>query len=103
MNGYLKDGQIQTNKYYIIYQLIVMILLLLNVIRITILLFSAKESQISLVLGDWCYLGPRIMLNGLVFSVCFCQLMLMVVFIFSARNSQKMFYWLNIMDYDSET
>ena len=26
MNGYLKGGQIQTNKYFIIYQLIIMII-----------------------------------------------------------------------------
>ena len=53
MNGYLKDGQIHTNKYYVIYQLVIMIVLLLNVIRFLILLLNAKESQISLVLGDW--------------------------------------------------
>ena len=103
MNGYLKDGQIHANKYYIIYQLMVIIMLLLNLIRSVILLFSAKESHISLLLGDWSYfLGPRIMLNGIIFSVCFYILMLMAFFKFCTRNSQKMFYWLNIMDYDSE-
>ena len=104
MNGYLKDGQIHANKYYIIYQLMVIIMLLLNLIRSVILLFSAKESHISLLLGDWSYfLGPRIMLNGIIFSVCFYILMLMAFFKFCTRNSQKMFYWLKIMDYDSET
>ena len=49
MNGYLKDGQIHTTKYYIIYQLIIMIIFLLNVIKSTILLFNEKESKISLI------------------------------------------------------
>ena len=104
MNGYLKDGQIQTNKYFTIYQLMIIIILLLNVIIFTMLLFSAKESQISKQLGDWGnFLGPRLVINGIIFFVCFCILILMAFFKFSARNMQKMFYWLNIMDYDSET
>ena len=104
MNGYLKDGQIHTTKYYIIYQLVIIIMLLLNLIRFLILLFSAKESQISLKFGDWSYfLGPRVMINGIIFFACFCVLMLMAFFKFCARNSQRMFYWLKIMDYDSET
>ena len=104
MNGYLKDGQIHTTKCYIIYQLVVIIILLLNVIRFTILMFNAKESQISKQFGDWGYfLGPRFMINGIILFACFCILILMAFFRFCARNMQKMFYWLNIMDYDSET
>ena len=81
MNGYLKDGQIQTNKYYIIYQLVAIIILLLNLIRFSILLFNAKESQILLELGDWSYfLGPRVMINGIAFLECFYVLMLIVFF-----------------------
>ena len=104
MDGYLKDGQIHTTIYYIMYQLIIMIILLLNVIRFIILLFNAKESHISLVLGDWGYfLGPRVIINGIIFFACSYLLVLMAFFKFCARNLQKMFYWLNIMDYDSET
>ena len=104
MNGYLKDGQIHTNNYYIIYQLIITIIMLLNVIRFIILLFNTKESQISLELGEWSFfLGPRVMINGITFLAYFYMLMLMAFFKFCARNSQKMFYWLKIMDYDSET
>ena len=104
MNGYLKDGQIHINKYNVIYQLIIMIIMLFNIIRFAILLLYTKESEISKKLGDWSYFfGPRIMINGLAFSVSFYILMLMAFFKFCARNSQKMFYWLDIMDYDSAT
>ena len=104
MNGYLKDGQIHTTKHYIIYQLMVIMILLLNLIRFTILLFSVKESQFSLKLGDWGYfLGPRIMINGIISLICFYILILISFFKFCARNSQKMFYWLNIVGYDSTT
>ena len=103
MNGYLKDGQIHPTKYYIIYQLVVIIILLLNVIRFIILLLNSKESQISLELGDWGYIfGPRVMINGIILLACFYILMLMAFFKFCSRNSQKMFYWLNLMNYDSE-
>ena len=104
MTGYLIDGQIHSTEYYIIYQLVAIIILLLNLIRFTILLFSAKESQTSLELGDWSYLfGLRVMVNGIIVIGCSYILMLMAFFKFCARNSQKMFYWLNIMDYHSET
>ena len=86
-----------------VYQLVFIIIFLLNLIRFIILLFSAKESQISKQPGDWGYfLGPRVMINGFFFLGCFFILMLMVFFQFCARKSQKMFYWLNIMNYDYE-
>ena len=104
MTGYLKNGQIHTTQYYVIYQLIIVIIFILNVIRFLILLLNAKESQISLELGDWGYfLGPRLIINGIIFFVCSYILMLMAFFKFCVLNSQKMFYWLNIMDYNSET
>ena len=43
------------------------------------------------------------MINGLIFVGYSFMLILMAFFKFCAQNSQKMFYWLNIMDYDSET
>ena len=104
MTGYLKNGQIQTNESYIEYQFVVIIILVLNVIRFIILLFSTKGSQTSSILGDWGYfLGPSVMINGIILAAFSYALMLMAFIKFCARNSQKMFYWLKIMDYDSET
>ena len=104
MNGYLKDGQIHTTKYYVINQLMVIMIVLFNVVRFLILLFSPKESQASLILGDWSqFLGPRVMINGIIFFGFFSMLMLIAYFKFCDRNPQKIFYWLSIMDYDSET
>ena len=102
MTGYLIDGQIRSTKHYIIYQLVVTIILLMNVIRCGILLFNAKESQISLDLGDWSYFfGPRIVLNGIVFFGCTYVLLVLAFFKFCSQKPQ-MFYWLNIMDYDAK-
>ena len=102
MTGYLIDGQIHSTIYHIIYQLVVIMILLMNVIRCGILLLNAKESQISLVLGDWSYFfGPRIMLNGIVFIGCSYQLMNIAFYKFCTQNPQ-MFYWLTVMDYDAK-
>ena len=104
LNGYLQDGQIQPTKYNIIYQWIVIIILAINAIRFGILLSNPKGSLICYQLGDWGYfLGPRVIINGIIFLAFSYMLMLMAFFKFCARNSQKMFYWLNIMDYDYET
>ena len=65
----------------------------------------AQFKRISNLIGTWLdyFFGPRIMVNGIIFLECICILMLMAFFKFCARISQEMFYWLNIMDYDSET
>ena len=103
LNGYLQNGQIQTTKFTIIYQWMVIIILLLNCTRFTILLFTIKKSKISNQLGEWSYFfGPRLMLNGL-HAICIVYFLFIILFFkFCTRNLKKMFYWLKIMEYDRE-
>ena len=100
MNGYLQNEQIQTTKYNIIYQLMVIIILSLNITRFFLLLLSGKKSKISKQFGDWSYfIGPRHMINGMSFICCSYIIMIIIFFKFCMKNL-KMFYWLNIMEYD---
>ena len=103
MNGYLKDGQIRSNKYASFYQLMVVLITLINNIRFIILLLNPKESKITLELGDWSYfIGPRIVINSVCFLCCSYVLITMAFFQFCNRKEKKMLYWLRIMDYDNE-
>ena len=103
MNGYLYNGKIKTTKFSIIYQWIVILMMSLNTIRFTLLLFISKESQISKQLGDWSYfLGPRLMINGIC-VLCFAYVLIVIFFFkFCTRNLKKMFYWLNMIKYNSD-
>ena len=103
MNGYLQDGQIQTTKFTIFNQWLVIIVMLLNITRFSFLLFTTKDSQISKQLGEWSYfVGPRIMVNG-ISAICAVYILFIILFFqFSTRNLKKMFYWLNKMEYDIE-
>lgn len=103
LNGYLQEGEIVTTSYSFIYQLLVIIILIINIIRFGFLLLNGKESQISIVLGDWGYfLGPRVIINGLCWLVCIFILMVIMFFKICTQNLKKMFYWLFIMKYDPE-
>ena len=103
INGYLKDGQIHTTKFTIIYQWTVIMILSLHTIKFTIFLFSKKESKITNQLGDWSYFfAPRLVMNGIVLT-CFVYIFLvMIYFKFCLRNLKDNFYWLNIMEYHTE-
>ena len=103
MNGFLQDGQIQPTKNTIIYQSLVIIILLLNMTRFTVFLFSTKNAQISKKLGEWSYFfGPRLIVNGTAILCAIYILFVMLFFKFCTQNLKKMFYWLNIMEYDTE-
>ena len=103
LNGYLQDGQIQTTKYTIIYQWIVIIIVAINAIRFGILLSNPKGSLICYQLGDWGYfLGPRLIINGLCFVGCCYAIVVIAFFKFCTRNLKMLFYWLNIIEYDNE-
>ena len=103
LNGYLKDGQIVTTKFSQIYQWTSIIIMTLNAIKFATLLCNEKGSEISNQLGDWSYfLGPRIMINGIV-TICSIYIINAIfLFKFCTRNLKKMFYWLNIMEYDDD-
>ena len=103
MNGYLQDGQFHTTKYTIFYQLMVIMILSVNIIRFGIILSNPKGSEITFLHGDWGYfLGSRIIIDGLCFLVCIFLLMVIALFKFCTQNLRKMFYWLYIMEFDPE-
>ena len=102
MNGYLQDGQIHSTKYNLVYQWMAIIILSLNILRFTALLFTKKESQLSKQLGEWSYFyGPRFMINGIC-AICFSYIIFVMFFKYCNQDLEKMFYWLKIMEYHSE-
>ena len=77
--------------------------MLFNMTRFTFLLFITKDSQISKKLGEWSYfVGPRVMVNGISAIWAVYILMVILFFKFCTQNLKKMFYWLNMMEYDAE-
>lgn len=102
MSGYLKNGVIHSTKFGVVFCLFAFCLNTFSLIKWTIFLFSAKDALLTHYLGDWgIFYAPKLVID-LFSAFCFIYLeSVIMLFHYSLKDSNKMFYWLEQMEFDS--
>ena len=103
MKGYLHDGIIEPTKFGLFNQWFCFIYSFTASIKYFVQLFIPKESEMTNLLGDWGYfLGPKVVLNFIRVLVLLYIVFAKILFIFASKHSKKMFYWIDVMEYNEE-
>ena len=102
LSGHLNDGIIEPTKFGRFNQWFTFLICLFTAIKWSILLLIPKDSEFVDLLGDWGYFfGPKIIIDFILIIISIFIITVKFIFLFTSK--QKMFYWLNVMDYDEET
>ena len=104
MSGHLKDETIETTKFGIYNQLFGFTLSLIETIKFIILLFHPIGSKWVHLLGDFSYFfGPKVITDLMIIIVSAHYLIEVCLFYYCSMKPEKMFFWLDVMQYDKES
>ena len=104
MAGRYQDGVIKATKFGIINMLFSFTLSAFHTIKWMILIFCDEESLLANYLGEFMqYFGPKVVVDFMMIIIFGRSAILIMLFYFSSKNSKKMLFWLNHMQFDNET
>ena len=104
MPGEYHNGVIKTTKFGLFNMWFAFLLFSWESIKWIILMFYTENSQIAIYLGEWHqYYGPKLVVDIAAASETLNSIALISLYYFSLRNQKKMLFWLDFMDFNSET
>ena len=101
MTGYLHDGIVESTEFGRFNQWFCFVYCFFAAIKYFIQLFVPKDSKMAHQLGDWGYFfGPKVFLNFICFLVLLYVIFAKILFLFASKHPKKMFYWIDVMEYN---
>ena len=102
LSGHLNDGIIEPTKFGRFNQWFTFLICLFTALKWSILLFTPKDSELVDLLGDWGYFFcPKLLIDFILIIISIYIITIKFIFLFTSK--QKMFYWLDVMEYDENT
>ena len=102
LSGHLNDGIIEPTKFGRFNQWFTFLICLFTALKWSILLFTPKDSELVDLLGDWGYFFcPKLLIDFILIIISIFIITVKFIFLFTSK--QKMFYWLDVMEYDENT
>lgn len=99
MSGEYKDGIFKITKFGLINQLFITILLIFELIKWVIFIFTSADSRISHYFGEFTTsLGPKLILDTMIIWESINSLIL--IYYFGSKFNGKSLFWLEFMHFD---
>ena len=104
MPGEYRNGMMETTKFGLFNMWFAFLLFSWESIKWIILMFCTETDQIAIYLGEWHqYFGPKLVVDVAAASETLNSIALISLYYFSLRNHKKMLFWIDFMDFNSET